>query len=174
MTAYEQLYKEYPLWQMNTSERAATLYLLEHMEQRKYALEIGSYRGGFTQILAGLFDKVISVDIDHSNIVEKDNFKNVIWVQERSSICVSKILKKYEEIDFILIDADHDTAAVYQDIKNCYKHAKEGTLILVHDSCYEPSKVAIETAKRDFKFTFIDGNFVTNAFGIGGLCLIHK
>ncbi len=170
------------LWQMSMAERASIFYLLNKIPQRNIAIEVGSYCGGFTRILSQYFDKVYSLDIDHSNIVGKDQYSNVTWVTGDSKKTLPELIKSLkesgEDVNFILIDGDHSYNAVLQDLNNALAYTpKSETALLVHDSWYEPSRDAINHANWNnnphihyIEKDFVPGDLNGNIF-VGGLTL---
>lgn len=167
------------LWQMSMAERATIFHLLGKLPKRGTAIEIGSYKGGFTRVLSKHFNKVYSLDIDHSNIVDKDSFGNVEWITGDSKETLPKLILELDEIDFILIDGDHSYEAVLQDIQNVLEYVpKSDTILLIHDSWYEPSRNAINRADWNGcpYVHYIEKDLVTgDAHGrvlVGGLALV--
>lgn len=174
------------LWQMSIAERASILYLLNKIDKRSVAIEIGSYKGGFLRILSKYFDKVYSCDIDHSNVVNKEQYKNVVWVEGDSKETLPKLIKKLnksgEEVNFILIDGDHSYDAVLNDIHNVLTYQSKGdSLLLIHDSWYEDVREAVNRAEwntnpyvslveKDFVVGDLIGSEKGNYF-VGGLAL---
>jgi len=171
------------LWQMSVAEKAAILYLISKMPKRSVAIEIGSYCGGFTRVLSKNFDKVYSLDIDHSNIVSREQFQNVKWVEGDSKKTlpglIKHINKSKEDVNLILIDADHSFDAVYKDIKNVLHYVpKSDTVLLLHDSWYAPSRDAISLSHWNsspyvhyIEKDFVCGDVIRNMF-MGGLALV--
>jgi len=139
------------LWQMSYAEKMAILFLLSRLKNKNTALEIGSYKGGFTRVLAQYFNRVYSCDLDHSSIVHPEQYNNVIWIEGDSRATVvpliEQINKTEERVNLILIDGDHSYEAVSQDIKNVLEYQPlDDSIILIHDSWYSDCRDAINNA----------------------------
>jgi len=174
------------LWQMSYAERMSIFYLINKMEKRKVAIEIGTFHGGFLQHLSKYFDKVYSCDIDHSNVKNKELYENVVWIEGDSKVTIPKLIQdlsdKDEDVNFILVDGDHSYDGVLRDINNVLKYnPKSETIILVHDSWYRPSRNAINHAKWNenpylqlVEKDFVVGDMMLGSNGnifVGGLAL---
>jgi hypothetical protein len=183
----EEIFEDRVFWQMSYSERVAANYLFDKLNKKNTAIEIGSYFGGLTSILSKKFNKIYSLDIDHSNIFGKEFYNNVTWIEGDSKrtlpSLIDKINKSDEIINFILVDADHEYDGVYSDLSNILKiKPKDDLVILIHDSWYTPSRQAIcNIPWNDNQYIhFIDTDYVCGDVGfiagknqyIGGFCLI--
>lgn len=172
------------LWQMSFAERAAILGIILDMPSRNLAVEVGSYQGGFLRILSKYFSKVYSLDIDHSNL-DKDLYTNVEWVKGDSKETLMNLVEftrdfTKEPVDLILIDGDHEYDTVKSDISNVLKLSPQETVILIHDSWYEPSRKAILEANwagnpyiHHVEVDFCTGDLMPNGIFIGGLALVR-
>lgn len=176
----KQLYNNDVLWQMNPAERMAMFYLFDRMKSKSVAIEVGSYKGGFTKVLSEKFKQVISIDTDHSNIVDKEQYNNVKWITGRSDSYLPTALSNYLDVDFILIDGDHSYLGVYSDINLCLEFTKNNNpLILVHDAAYLYTNLALVdmackySATHNFILDFVPGVPFKDHY-IGGLALIYK
>lgn len=175
------------LWQMSQAEKASILYLLNKLPKLSVAIEVGSYKGGFLQVLAKYFKTVYSCDIDHSNIVNKEQYENVVFVEGDSEETLPRLIEQLnqseETVNFILIDGDHSYDAVLNDINNALQYLPKGDLILlIHDSWYDGTREAINHAnwkdnpyvqyiEKDFAvgdmmYSYAEGNIF-----VGGLAL---
>ena len=170
------------LWQMSIAEKAAIFYLLGKMKSKTVAVEVGSYKGGFTRVLSRHFDKVYSLDIDHSQIVDKEQFKNVVWVQGDSRQTLPDLIDIIEPVNLILIDGDHEYETVLADINNVLAYKPKGDMVLlIHDSWYAPTREAINKAAwNDNPYVhlvekdFVPGDLIGGPGGnffVGGLAL---
>lgn len=177
-----QLFSQDILWQMSSAERASVLYLLSQTRANSIAIEVGSYKGGFTHQLATHFKKVYSLDIDHSNIANKDRYKNVEWITGDSAETLPWLINKIgnKDISFILIDGDHKYSSVLQDINNILEYIPiVNTILLMHDSWYPETREAINKANwNDNQFVhlvekdFVPGDLVYPDF-VGGLAIAY-
>ena len=173
------------LWQMSLAERAAVLYLLGQMREKKVAIEVGSYRGGFTRVLAERFDVVYSLDIDHSKLwIDPKHYPNLVLVEGNSRDTLPALIAELgdADINFVLIDGDHETGAVIADINSVltYKPQSE-MLVLMHDSWCTTTRAAINHAAWDecpyvhlVEKDFVPGDLMGGSRGnffVGGLAL---
>ena len=168
------------LWQMSLAERAAVLYLIGRLPTRKIAVEVGTYRGGFLRVLAQHFERVFSMDINHANVLGKDSFSNVTWVEGDSSKTLPALLDvlQGEDVGLILIDGDHSYDAVMADIVNALAFTPAGeAVILIHDSWHKPTRDAISSAPWDASpfVLSVEKDFVPGDLGqcglVGGLAV---
>jgi hypothetical protein len=175
---FKELYDQTVLWQMSPSERMAMFYIFNKMPMRRTAIEIGSFKGGFTKVLSEHFKRVISIDIDHSNIVDKEAYNNVTWLTGTSAEWLS-IMAFNVDVDFILVDGDHTYESVFIDLDLILYHLKSSALVLVHDAEYSESKKALQDIVDKYKneydsdLYFVRGDeFKGNK--VGGLALFKK
>lgn len=168
---FKKLYDNKVLWQMETGDRLAIFYILANLKRRHYAVEVGTYKGGLLKELVKAFNKVASIDIDHSQVDNKDTYKNAEWIERDSSVGITKALTN-EAPDLLVIDGSHSYEGVKQDIRLALSHHNAPGIILVHDAAYPPAKKALEEIKTNY---FVDLNFVPGVkFGetqIGGFAL---
>lgn len=176
----QKLYDQRILWQMSAAERMTLNYIVDRMEVRNTVIEVGSYKGGCTKFLSEKFNKVISIDIDHSEIVDLVSYNNVKWMTGFSSEMIPIALRENKEVHLIIIDGDHNYNSVLSDISMCMNFNRyTKPIILIHDAAYEPTHKAIMDVKRNSNEDyFIDEKFVPgepfNGGMIGGLGLIYK
>lgn len=174
------------LWQMSQAEKASILYLLDRLPQTQTAIEVGTYKGGFVRVLAKRFKTVFSLDLDHSNVVGKLDFPNVVWVQGDSRVTLPAVLAELagQSIDVILIDGDHRYDAVLSDINHVLRHVPVSPLLLLmHDSWYTETRDAINWANWNqsphvqwVEKDFVVGDLVgepQRSFFVGGLALAY-
>lgn len=170
------------LWQMSLAEKATLLYFLSITRRNSIAVEVGSYKGGFTQHLSRHFKKVYSLDIDHSNIANKDKYKNVEWVTGDSAETFPWVMNKLmdKDISFCLIDADHSYNSVLRDINNFIEYKPiTNTLLFMHDSWYYEAREAINHANWNnnpfihvVEKDLVSGDLIYPHF-VGGLALAY-
>lgn len=175
----QKLYDNRVLWQMSAAERMALHFIIGGMMQRETVIEVGSYKGGCTKYLSERFDKVISIDIDHSEIVDLASYENVKWMCGFSSEMLPIALRENKEVRLIIIDGDHSYNGVLSDISMCMNFNRyTKPVILIHDAAYEDTHRAIMDIKKLSNDYFIDEKFVPgepfNDGMIGGLGLIYK
>lgn len=177
------------LWQMSAAERATIFYLFGKMPSRRVAIEVGSFKGGFTHVLSRHFEKVYSLDIDHRNIVGREQLANVEWVTGDSATTLPALIDKInrsrkEHVDFVLIDGDHAFGAVLSDINSVLRlRPRDEVVVLLHDSWYKPTRDAINVADWNgcpfvhlVEKDFVAGDLVGSASGnvfVGGLALVR-
>lgn len=142
-------------WQMTNCEKFAMQDLL-HRLQPKLSFEIGTYKGGSLQVIAHFSERVISIDIDptvKNNL--KDKFSNVEFCCGSSEQVLPDIFKQLQNLDldveFILIDGDHSTEGVRNDVNLILKYLKprKPCVILMHDSFNPACRQGINTASWD-------------------------
>jgi hypothetical protein len=185
MMFLEAAYDNSVLWQMSPHERVAFIAIAS-LCPGENALEIGSYHGGSLRVLTEYFQNVISVDIDHKNLNKKVRLSGVDLMTGDSREIVPNLIELWNdsenELELILIDANHEYEYVLADLDNCLEYRpKKRTFILIHDSWYPPSRRAIcDSVKlRNNKLVhFVDtdfcgGNYLNETTTIGGLCLIE-
>lgn len=189
MLKLDGVYNDSICWQMSKSERASIFFLINQLKRKKNAIEIGSYCGGLLNNLSKEFENVYSVDIDHSLIENKEGLKNIEYILGDSKETLPKLISdinlKEKEINFILIDGDHEYETVYQDIQNILNIKPQGDLILLlHDSWYSGVRQAINDTNWESNpyISYIDTDFCTGDLMwsdyrneylyVGGLALI--
>jgi hypothetical protein len=118
----------------------------------KVAIEIGSYKGGSLQVIARYAEKIYSIDLDRSL---KDRLghqlPNVEFLTGDSRqllpALLSRIMKRGEELGFVLIDGDHSTEGVRCDINNVLRYTPVRPVFIVfHDSFNPDCRKGILTA----------------------------
>jgi len=160
---------------MSPAERTTILHLIHLLPEKKLAIELGCYTGGFLRHLSKHFKHVTSFDLTHE-YVNKEDYQNVtfvpgysmdtFWINNRAS--------------FILIDGDHSYRTVMSDLGpvSIHKPCQE-TIILIHDSWYGPSRKAIIDShlERNPYIHRIDLDLCSGSWTgsrwVGGLCIIH-
>lgn len=179
------IYDNSILWQMSPHERTAFFYVLERCGNN-LALEIGSFRGGSLQHLIQSFNQVISIDIDHSLLNKDVKGSNLTLLTGDSKELVPFVInhcnEQGEQLDFVLIDANHEYDYVMADLENVLEYVPQAdTTVLIHDSWYTPSRQAICNSEKlqscpyvHFVDTdFCGGNLMAPGKTIGGMCLIQ-
>jgi predicted O-methyltransferase YrrM len=147
-------------------------------------VEIGSYCGGSTEIIASVFKKSkincvdpwqkyvedCSVyDLDRQELELKEaemifeqviqQYPNVTKNKTTSSDYVKNVLD--QSIDFIYIDGNHQYSSVKEDIFNWLPKIKRGGVLSGHDYGWPSvSRALIEVLNRQPDKNFIDGSWI--------------
>lgn len=124
-------------WQMNHGEKITMLYFLEKIKP-EVSIEIGTKYSGSLKPISDYSSHVYTFDLYH-NLVDKSTFNNVKFITGNSRITVPKIIRELNEskkhLEFVLIDGDHSSKGVKNDIENILKYRpKKPLYILMHDS----------------------------------------
>jgi cephalosporin hydroxylase len=143
---------EFPLpWLMNVGERFALVGLLQWLKP-KLSLEIGTHQGGSLQALCKFSGHVLSIDSNPEVARELEGrFPNVFFRCSSSATLLPTIVEDTNRsgtnIDFILIDGDHTTCGVRQDIEALLKLVPVSRMvILMHDSANPDCRAGIKSA----------------------------
>lgn len=128
-------------WQMNFGEKITMLYFLEKIKP-EISIEIGTQYGGSLKPISDYSEHVYSFDLFHNN-VNKLDFNNVEFITGNSRKTVPIIIQELNQskktLEFVLIDGDHSSEGVKNDIENILKYKPQKPLyILIHDS-FNPS-----------------------------------
>jgi len=170
-------------WQMGIEERASACYLIDKLPIKKVAIEIGSFEGGFLNILSEKFDKTYSCDMNHDRI-DKTKYNNVEWLlgdsKETIPLLIKKINNSDEEVSFILIDGDHSYNGAKIDLQNVLNiKPKNDMFILLHDSWYPPVREAICSTNfnnnnyvKYINTDYCSASSIVKKTMFGGFCLI--
>lgn len=177
-------------WQMTRCEKFSLAALLEHAKP-EIAIEVGTYKGGSLQVMAKHASKVYSLDISPECAVELGpHFENVKFLTGNSNLLLPDLLKTIsqsaEHLGFVLIDGDHSTDAVRNDVNAVLDYAPVRPLFLVcHDSFHPECRKGILQADwarnphvHYVEIDFVPGVFHQEAFDtaesrsmFGGLCV---
>jgi len=148
------------LWQMSFAEKMAMYYLIDRMPDRKVAIEIGSYCGGFLKVLSKYFEHVYSLDLSHGRL-DKSQFNNVTWLEGDSKVILPELLSKVDT-DFILVDGDHEYNGVLHDLNNIMNHVpRKEILLAIHDTWYPAVRLAIDNTAWNQYTHYIEKDLVT-------------
>lgn len=93
----------------------------------KTILEIGAYSNGCTYAFSNIFDKVVSIDLEHKST---ERFKNVTYITGDSHEVRQDIDGKF---DVLFIDGDHTYEGVKKDFELYKDMANKGGIICFHD-----------------------------------------
>jgi len=179
--------EEFPLeWHMTRSERYCLMKLLDKI-QPEVAIEIGTFMGGTAQVLSKYSNEVYSIDPNPRVKVELEKkFSNVKFLTEYSFNVIPDIFKKIEieqkNIEFILIDGDHSTDSVRNDINLCMSYTpKKPLYIIFHDSFNPDCRKGIKTAnyQENKHVHYVEIDFIPGCIPLnlkkemwGGLALV--
>jgi hypothetical protein len=179
------IYDNSVLWQMSAHERAAFFHVLENSSNR-LAVEIGTFCGGSLQHLLNHFENVISIDINYDHLADSVKKKNLSMIagdsKDRVPFIINHFNEMNEQVDLILIDANHEYDYVLSDLENVLDYIPQSeTIVLIHDSWYPPSRRAICDSNKlrqcpyvHFVDTdFCGGNYMAPGRTMGGMCLIQ-
>jgi len=139
-------------WMMSPAEQVSLIYLLENLKPR-VAIEIGTRFGGSLQVLSQYCEKVYSLDIDPevpNRLAGK--YHNVEYIIGSSVQSLPTLLTKLEkdkaEVSFVLVDGDHSSTGVKQDIDNILQYTPVVPLyIVMHDSFNPECRKGLRLAK---------------------------
>jgi len=135
-------------------------FLQKYASGCKIAVELGTFQGGSAQTIAPLVEKLYTVDVFESTETIRDDlmkdyygnmkvdkedclyekvkerlsqFNNVVVLKSLTYEAVSLVP---EQVDYLLIDADHTYFGVAYDFFSWYKKVNIGGKILFHDSVH--------------------------------------
>lgn len=173
------------LCQMSFGERAALEGILSELKPR-LAVEVGTYVGGSLGFLAPHSGHVHALDM-YDLVDDRTAFPNVTFHIGDSKTVLPELLRKLEaereQIDFALVDGDHSSTGVRQDLASLLNSAAtRSTIILLHDTISEETRSGIESVdlsahpkvvyyELDFipGYEFVGGHFDGQAWGGLGL-----
>jgi hypothetical protein len=162
-------------WQMTRCERYAFIALLD-IARPEVAIEIGTYKGGSLQVMARRAQKVYSLDINSSCKEElASRFPNVDFHAGDSKQLIPEVLKTIaqanEKLGFVLIDGDHSTEGVRNDINAVLRHVPSRPVYVVfHDSFHPASRRGILQAawKKCLHVHYVEVDFIPGVFHYDG------
>lgn len=163
-------------WSMTRAEQATLIQVLEHIKP-KVAIEIGTYNGGSLQVISANSEKVYAIDLTPSYRDQRcENLLNVNYLIGDSKRVIpeliSKINKGSDVVEFILIDGDHSTEGVFDDITNLLKlKPKQTVTIILHDS-FNPScrkGMTLYNYNANPYVHSVELDYITGAFNHDGL-----
>jgi predicted O-methyltransferase YrrM len=129
-------------WQMTRCEKYAFASLVE-VAKPEIAIEVGTYKGGSLQVIAKTAKKVYSIDSSpECKNALGERFTNVEFLTGDSKqllpSLLSRISAQNESLGFVLIDGDHSTEGVRNDIDAVLQYTPTRPLFVVfHDSFQE-------------------------------------
>ena len=158
---------------MSFGERAALEGVLRQLQPR-LALEIGTYDGGNLRAIAAHSAHVHTFDLNDV-VPDRKRFTNVTFHVGDPKTLVPSLLGELEQegsvVDFILIDADHSTEGVRQDLEYVLaSNATRRTVIVLHDTANDETRAGIERvdlARRDH-VVYVELDFIAGHQFRGG------
>jgi hypothetical protein len=139
-------------WEMSPSERVALIFLLEYLKP-KVAIEIGTRHGGSLQVISHFSGRVYSLDIDPEVPARlKGQFHNVEYLIGPSRQTLPPLLqilqRDHADVGFVLVDGDHSSDGVRNDIDNILQFRPTSPLyIVMHDSFNPGCRLGLRQAK---------------------------
>ncbi len=168
---------QYPIpWSMSRAEQATLIQVLQTVKP-KVAIEIGTYNGGSLQVISEFSDKVYAIDLTPSyrdkRCNDLSNVEHLIGDSKRIiPELVSKINNSDDIVEFILIDGDHSTKGVLEDITKVLKLIpKQPITIILHDS-FNPAcrkGMTLYNYNANPYVHHVELDYVTGAFNHDGL-----
>jgi len=166
------LFDSLPLhWQMTRCEKYAFATLLQ-IANAEVAIEIGTYQGGSLQLVSQHAKKVYSLDINPSCREDLGpKFGNVEFLTGDSKQLIAGVLENIraanQQLGFVLIDGDHTTDGVRNDINAVLQHVPTRPVYVVfHDSFHPQCRAGILQA--DWKACpyvhFIEVDYIPGVF----------
>ena len=166
------LFDDLPLyWQMTRCEKYGFSSLLEAAKP-KVAIEVGTYKGGSLQVIAGHAAKVYSIDTSPNPKHQLEHrFENVEFLTGDSKKLLPELLKaisdRGEQLGFVLIDGDHSEEGVRRDIDAVLQYSPVNPVYIVfHDSFHPPCRRGILSAKwSDCEYVhYVEIDFVPGVY----------
>jgi hypothetical protein len=136
-----------PDWQMSYGERAALEGLLSQLKPR-LAVEIGTAEGGSLARIAEHSEEVHSFDLVEPDSAVRE-LRNVTLHTGDSHRLLPELLARLADedrnVDFVLVDGDHSTEGVCQDVIDLLESPAVGqTIIVLHDTMNEMVRTGLE------------------------------
>ncbi len=157
-------------WQMTRCEKFAFASLIE-IANPDVAIEIGTYTGGSLQIISKTAKKVYSIDIHKCKEALSKQFDNVEFLTGDSKqllpLLLNRIEEKKESLGFVLIDGDHSTEGVRNDINAVLEYTPVSPLYIVfHDSFNPPCREGILAANWQLSpyIHYIEVDFIPGVY----------
>ncbi len=174
-------------WQMAYGERSAFEGLLAQIKPQ-LAIEIGTAEGGSLARIAAHSDEVHSFDMIQA-APEVQRLPNVHFHTGDNHVLLPELLAELaaagRNVDFVLVDGDHSTEGVRQDMVDLLDSpAVRHTVIVMHDSMNEWVRTGLEQVPYDqySKVKYVDLDFVAGFMFLeksleyelwGGLALVY-
>jgi hypothetical protein len=154
-----------PNWQMSYGERAALDGVLCQL-QPKLAIEIGTAEGGSLARIAEYSTEVHSFDLVEPAPAARE-LPNVTFHIGDSHRLLPELLARLaadgRNVDFVLVDGDHSSEGVCQDVHDLLNsRAVARTIIVLHDTMNEMVRTGLERVLYDAypKVAYVELDFV--------------
>jgi hypothetical protein len=139
-------------WQMSFGERAALEGLLAQL-QPQLAIEIGTAEGGSLARVAAHSAEVHSFDLVEPQPAARE-LPNVTFHIGDSHKLLPELLARLDDadrnVDFVLVDGDHSTDGVRQDVQDLLASGAIGrTIIVLHDTMNEAVRAGLEAVSYE-------------------------
>jgi hypothetical protein len=141
-----------PNWQMSYGERAALEGLLAQLKP-ELAIEIGTAEGGSLGRIAAHSAEVHSFDLVEPDPAARE-LANVTFHTGDSHRLLPELLARFAEeernVDFVLVDGDHSSEGVRQDVHDLLESpAIARTIIVLHDTMNEMVRAGLEAVRYE-------------------------
>jgi hypothetical protein len=152
-------------WQMSYGERAALEGLLCQLKPA-LAVEIGTAEGGSLARIAEHSTEVHSFDLvePHPRVRE---LRNVTLHTGDSHRLLPELLARLADegrnVDFVLVDGDHSSEGVCQDVRDLLESRAIGrTIMVIHDTINETVRAGLERVRYEAypKVAYVELDFV--------------
>jgi Methyltransferase domain len=151
---------------MQLADRVALEGVLADL-QPSLAIEIGVYRAGSLERISRHSERVHAFDLEARPVLTADRFPNVTFHFGSSHDLLAPLLGELagagENVDFALVDGDHTSAGVQQDVEDLLRSpALARSVIVIHDTLNPGVRAGLE--RVDYasyaKITLLDLDFV--------------
>lgn len=138
-------------WHMQGGERATLLHLLSTLRPR-VSIEIGTFRAGSLRPIAHYSGKTYTFDIDPGQHRIAPTFPTVEFVTGDTAVTlppvIDGIMRRNEDLGFVLIDGSHEAVGVRHDIDTCLRFVPRSgpCVIAMHDSANPAVRAGILAA----------------------------
>lgn len=137
---------------MTQQERSVFIRLLSKV-QSECSIEVGTFKGGSLSAMAKWSKGVYSLDINNDYIQKlRPLHRNVEFIVGDCAVTLPRLIDQLNilpySVDFILIDASHETKDVKRDIENVIRYVptQKPCWILMHDSFKPECRLGMKLA----------------------------
>jgi hypothetical protein len=139
-------------WQMSYGERATLEGVLCQL-QPELAIEIGTAEGGSLARIAAHSAEIHSFDLVEPSPAARE-LSNVTFHTGDSHRLLPELLARFAEegrnVDFVLVDGDHSSDGVRQDVQDLLDSPAIGrTIIVLHDTMNEVVRAGLERVRYE-------------------------